>query len=491
MKSEWRSSWISGICVALSVVCLFGGGRLLTAAEYQPTAEEKQVLEQAQVASKASVVVAKMVRPAVVNIRAERTQRVASSDVNDPFSLFNDEFSRRFFGRMFPQTTREVPVVGQGSGVIVDPKGYILTNNHVVGGADNIVVKLCDGREFPAELVGTSPESDIAVLRIEASNILIAELGDSDVCEVGSWVMAIGNPFGLDSTVTTGIVSAKGRSGVRIVEYEDFIQTDAAINPGNSGGPLVNLSGEVIGINTAILSKSGGYQGVGLAVPINIARAIMNGIIAHKKAVTSYLGVRFQDLTQELVESFGLKTPRGALIAEVLADTPAAKAGLKSGDVVIRYRGRDITDSTQLRTLVATTQPGESVEIDYYRGGKVEKTTVTVEAVPEKVTIARRSVKVLDALGVLEVSAMTDEIRQKFGYGKEVNGVVVVSIKRGSQAHSIGLAPGSVILKINETAVTTSEELQTAVGSVASGDPLDLTWLTGRFLRRLRMQFDH
>lgn len=468
---------------ALCLVLLF----LFPAAPAQEAdrAQEDAILSRAQDLSRAFAIVAKRIRPSVVNLKVRRAGPGAEG-MNDASDLF-EEMLRRHFGGRRPQRRPE-STVGQGSGVIVDSRGYILTNNHVVGDSESVLVKLADGRELPAEVVGTDPDSDLAVLRITAENLVAAPMGDSDECEVGEIVMAVGSPFGLELTVTSGILSARGRSNLNITEVEDFLQVDAAVNPGNSGGPLVNLKGEIIGINSAIFSKSGGYQGIAFAIPVNIARTVMKGLITNRHVTQSYLGATLQALTPQLARTFSLETPRGALVAEVFPSTPAAAAGLRRGDVVLRYGKREIEDDQQLRNLIATTGAGEEIELGIVRGGKTQTLKVRVEAAPETVTVARRSKKILDGLGI-EIGELTEPVRERFGYEENAKGVLVTSVRRGSDALSIGIRPGSLILKVDETEIRTADELRTALGAADGKRGLVLVWRTGRYLQRVRLQF--
>jgi len=292
--------------------------------------------------------VAEKAMPAVVNVFSEKV-------VESPMMpFFNDPFFRFFHGPEFNKKRREQSL---GSGVIVSEDGYILTNAHVIKDAESVRVMLSDKREFQAEIVGADMKTDIGVLKIDSDNLPVLELGDSDNVKVGQVVLAIGNPFGLSNTVTMGIVSARGRSRMGIADYENFIQTDAAINPGNSGGALINLKGEVVGINTAIFSRSGGNMGVGFAVPINLARHILNSLIAHGEVRRGFLGVSIQELTPDLAEQFGLDRPQGALVAEVFDDTPADEAGIEPGDVIIEVEGKRVKDSNHLRNMVAEYPP--------------------------------------------------------------------------------------------------------------------------------------
>lgn len=414
----------------------------LMAEEVSFSPEEEKILQAAQVINKAFEIVAAKVRPTVVSIIADKAG-------------FNGK--------------------SQGSGVIVNNKGFILTNSHVVSGAATIEVKLFDGREFTAELVGKNPESDLAVLRIQAPDLATAKLGDSDACKVGSWVMAIGSPFGYDSTVTSGMISAKGRSRVANMQIADFIQTDAPINPGNSGGPLVNLSGEVIGINAR---TTGSGDGLSFAIPINLAQTIMNGIIAHKNATSSYLGVSFRPLTTQIADAFGLKSTRGALIEKILTDTPAAKAGLKSGDIITKYRNREIKDDYQLRTLISTTNPNEKVEIEYFRKGKKHTAMITVAALPDQIILERKSLKFLEDLGVISFAELTPEIRQRIGYEPTAKGVLVIRVKPHSPARSF-LASGSLITKVDGVEVNTPQELVKQISKNVGC--ITLSWRFGRY----------
>ena len=338
--------------VAVFVLVQFGTSsrdRALTlAAAPALSPEEEQLLGRAEDMSRAYALVVKLVRPAVANIHVERVQVVTPREFPMPYG--DDDLLRHFFGEPGPQQQPRQrryefrqPIAG--SGVIVDAAhGYILTNNHMVDGAEKIAVKLADGRELEAKVVGTDPDTDLAVISIQADNLTEARLGDSDAMQVGEWVIAIGNPFGLDLTVTTGVVSAKGRSNLRTATYEDYIQTDAAINPGNSGGPLVNLKGEVIGINSIILSPTGTFAGYGFAIPSNMAKEVMSQLVAKGKVTRGYLGFRVQELTPELAEGLGLpKGTRGVAVPQVEAGSAAEKAGLKPNDVLVKYAGKPVT----------------------------------------------------------------------------------------------------------------------------------------------------
>ena len=464
----------------------------------QLTREEEAALANANTISRAFTAVAKIIRPAVVNIKVER--RITSvQPFNDPTDFFSQMFGQRFRGmpgfsspRMPAETTETH--IGQGTGFIVDNKGYILTNNHVVGNADAIRVTLLDGREFPAELIGADPGSDVAVIKIGADNLTVATIGDSDAIDVGEMVLAVGNPFGLDFTVTSGIISARGRSGMNILEMEDFIQTDASINPGNSGGPLVNLKGEVIGINTIIISPNrspnrslpAGNVGVGFAIPSNMARSIMQSLISHKQVTSSYLGVETQSLTQDLAHAFGLQSPKGALIQSVTKGSPAEKAGLKRGDVVQKWGRRDIADDQQFRNLVTVTTPGEPIDIEAVRDGRTILLRVTLDANVPEIVIEGRSDRFLQNMGI-QVSDLTPELRDEIGYEESATGVLVTAVERGKPAAKMGFLAGSLIMTVNGTEVRSEQDLRNVLGSKELVKTYTIVWRNGDFVRRVTL----
>ena len=340
---------------SLGALCLAACLTLVMVA--YPAQGQGSAAESLRMMGKTFASVAKRVSPAVVFVKVEK---VVESQPNVQFfapfggdNPFGDDFLQRFFGTPSPQEQprqfRQIPrqhqrIVGQGSGFIISPDGYIMTNNHVVGDADKVTVKLEDGREFIAKTVGTDPHTDVALIKIDAKNLPVLALGNSDALEVGEWVLAIGNPFGLSHTLTAGIVSAKGRSSLGLADYENFIQTDAAINPGNSGGPLVDLNDKAVGMNTAIFSQSGGYMGIGFAIPINMAKAIKDQLIKTGSVTRGYLGIVIQDLTPELAKSFGLDDHNGILVAEVTENSPAEKAGLRQGDVIVEFNGKAVEE---------------------------------------------------------------------------------------------------------------------------------------------------
>ncbi|OCC15891.1 HtrA protease/chaperone protein [Dissulfuribacter thermophilus] len=418
--------------------------------------------------AKAFAKVVQKARPAVVFIKVEKTieSRGTQGPFNfmEPFDFFNDPFFERFFGPRYhrPQPKRKFKQRGQGSGFIVDKRGYILTNNHVVGDADLIEVKLFDGREFKAKVVGTDPQSDVAVIKIDADDDLpVLPLGDSDKVKVGEWVIAVGNPFGLSETVTVGVVSAKGRNRIGINDYEDFIQTDAAINPGNSGGPLINIRGEAIGMNTAIFSRSGGYMGIGFAIPINMAKAVMKQLIEKGKVVRGWLGVVIQEVDEDLAKSFGLEKPEGVLVAEVSEDSPAKRGGLKQGDIILQLNGQKVKDAGELRNKIALTPPGTRVRLLVLRDGEKKLLVVKIGEKPGETTVAGVRKGILKKLG-LSLQDLTPELAEQFGY-KEGQGVLVSEVEPGSPAESAGIRAGYLIEEVNRIRVKTVAQCMNAL----------------------------
>jgi serine protease Do len=336
-----------------------------------------------------------------------------------------------------------------GSGVIISPDGYIITNNHVVDGAAELTVPLPDKREFKGKVVGTDPKTDLAVVKVDGSGLPHVRWGDSSRLQVGEYVLAVGNPFGLNSTVTLGIVSALGRGRMGITQYEDFIQTDAAINPGNSGGALINTAGELVGINTAIISQTGGYQGVGFAVPATMAQPVFESLVKTGKVVRGYLGVGIQDLTPDLAKSFNLKQAKGALVGNVAEDSPAERAGLKQGDVIIAYQGKPVEDPAMLQREVTRTPVGTKATVKVIRDGHEQELSVTIGEQAEKAKVASADSSMENALAGIEVQSLDMQTARELGLRGKVQGVVVVDLEPDSQAERAGLAPGDVIQQIN------------------------------------------
>jgi len=422
---------------------------------------------------------AKEAMPAVVSIKVEKAVEASPMSFgtpygyNDPFGQFDDDLLRKFFGDRMPpqqqqqqQAPRKYYERGQGSGFIVSKDGYILTNNHVVGDVDKITVELKDGRKFEnAKLIGTDPDSEVALIKIEGDNFPVLPMGDSDKIQIGDWVIAIGNPFGLSETVTVGVISAVGRSNVHIAAYEDFIQTDAAINPGNSGGPLINLDGQVIGINTAIFSQSGGYMGIGFAIPINMARKIEQQLKSHGKVTRGYMGLAGKDVTPDMAELLNLKNSQGVIVASVEPGSPADKAGLKSYDVLLEMSGKKIESYDSFRNDVAMLAPDSRVTLKVLRDGKTQEITVTLGERPTEFAKggnqAKEQQQSQEALGI-EVQTLTKDLAERFGYSLG-EGVIVTRVNPGSPAANVDIQPGDLIQGVNRKSVSSVEEFEKAV----------------------------
>ena len=432
-------------------------------------------------------VISKAVKPAVVEVRV--TKKVEMQPLPPEF----EEFFRQFGGgpgqRMAPrqqqddddnrprrQPRRNFYSQGLGSGVIVDAKnGYVLTNYHVVGNVDKVEVVLPDGRTVLTEWVHGDPQTDLAVLKINADNLIDAPLGDSDTAEVGDWVLAIGSPESLQQTVTSGIVSAKGRwrRELRATHaYQDFIQTDAAINHGNSGGPLVNMRGEVIGINTAIVSRTGVNEGIGLAIPSNMVKSVMGQLIEKGEVTRGYLGVRFQELTARLAQSYKVPSGKGALVVDAVEDGPAAKAGLKSGDVITAVGDRQLQDGNDLSNIVAALTPGQNVQFEYYRDGEKHSAAVTIEKKPENITARMRPGAAPEAVpgkGIkvglfgLRVATLDERLAEELGYKDGVKGVVITDVDPDSDAADQGVTEGMVITEVDGQPVSNAQQFAQAM----------------------------
>ncbi|MCB2225362.1 MAG: DegQ family serine endoprotease [Desulfarculaceae bacterium] len=435
---------------------------------------------------------ASKVSPAVVNIRIVKViksggpgmynfqgQQQGPGSENQPGAPDLHEFFRRFFGGqggpggpggpgMPPGHPREFKQRALGSGVIIDPTGYAITNNHVVAEADEILVRTKDEKEYPATIVGRDPKTDLALIKIKADHELpFLSLGDSDKVRVGDWVLAVGNPFGLEHTVTAGIISAKGRI-IGAGPYDNFLQTDASINPGNSGGPLINLKGEVIGINTAIVPQG---QGLGFAIPVNTTKQIVAQLKTTGRVIRGWLGVTIQPVTKELAEKFGLDEAMGALVADVVPGSPAAKAGLKRGDVIVRYDGKKVKDMQALPRLVAETKVGNEVTVEVVRGGKKRPLQVTIGELKSETPAKAKVGKVEQNKLGLALQQLTPDLAKQLGIpGKK--GLVITGIEGGSPAAEAGLMRGDVILEAAQKPVTNLQEFNDAAGKLKPGDGL-------------------
>ena len=411
------------------------------------------------------------VEPAVVTVSTERIMTV-QNPFGSPFGnndLFDFFFGPRS-GRQQQPREQQYHQEGLGSGTIVSADGNILTNNHVIAGADSIWVGLLDGRQFNAKVIGADPQTDIAVIKIDANNLPYMRIGNSDSLKVGQLVLAIGSPMSKDlaHTVTQGIVSAKGRSNLDLATYEDYIQTDAAINPGNSGGPLVNMNGELVGVNSAIVSQSGGFQGIGFAVPSNMAVHIMNSLIKTGKVVRGWLGVSIQEINPSIAKAMNLKSNTGALIGDVVADGPAKKAGLEAGDIITAINGKTIKNTTELRNMIASTAPGTKVKVTVMRGDETKEFDVTLGELPENLSAGGAASSVEQALG-FAVSNLTSDLAQKYGITEQVNGVVITNIDPHGTAYASGVREGDVVLSVNRVPTKDTKEFEAAVSNLKQG----------------------
>ncbi|WP_349679710.1 Do family serine endopeptidase [Acetomicrobium sp. UBA5826] len=398
--------------------------------------------------------IAEEASPAVVNIDTETM-------VKRPlFPFADDPFFRQFFGDQWDQFTQIIPMKGKGSGFIVSKDGYILTNNHVIEGADKITVSLADGRQLDAKIVGKDPTFDLAVIKVTAGNLPVLPLGDSDAVQVGEWVVTIGNPFGLDHTVTVGVISAKNRS-IRAgnVSFDGFLQTDAAINPGNSGGPLLDLDGKVVGINTAIIPYA---QGIGFAIPVNMAKSVIDDLVSYGRVRRGWLGVYVQPLTSDIAQAYGLKVEKGAVVADVVPDSPADKAGIERGFVITKIDEVEINDAQDLVFQIRKRMAGDKIKIEMATSSGKRSITVTLEEIPGQTEEPRLEVSDLEESLGIEVSPVTPALKQKYNIDSE-NGVVVVGVKPGSISDRVGIREGDLILEANGVALKTVDDLKKAL----------------------------
>ncbi len=418
--------------------------------------------------------VAAKVNPSVVTVFTETSIKMSGSPfAGSPFEQFfgGDDFFNKHFQQPSPQ--KEYKQMGLGSGVIVDADGIILTNNHVVDDADNIRVRLMDGREFEGKVKGKDPQTDLAVVMIDTKDLIPMPLGDSDNIRVGEMVLAIGSPLNpqLEHTVTSGIISAKGRSGVGLSQYEDYIQTDAAINPGNSGGALVDLNGNLVGINTAIASQNGGFMGIGFAIPVNLAGKVMHDIIDNGKVIRGWLGVYIQNITPELAKALKLESTKGVLVSKVQEDSPAEKAGIKAEDVILAYNGKSLNNSTELSTWVASTSPDTKVIFTVLRDGGEKNITVALgELDTQKQTLAQGQGDYHD-IGI-QVTNLGPETIGKYHLSKDEKGVVVSAVNPSGVAAGVGIHEGDVIMSVNRNPVASVEDFDKEVSKLKAGDDI-------------------
>lgn len=448
MMMDLKKTRIRQLVMAVFLMMWAGGMQPHSPALY---AQHRGGMMTADDLSKSFADVANRVKPSVVTISSVKKVEVSGSRSMPFFGFpFQDFFGQDIPEGMSPEgSEREYLKQGLGTGLIVSETGNILTNHHVIKDADKIQVKV-DGRDetYEARVIGTDPKTDLAVIQIEADNLKPAQLGDSGTLKVGEWVVAAGNPFGLSYTITAGIVSAKGRAHVSNVEYEDFIQTDAAINPGNSGGPLINLDGEVVGINTAIFSRSGGYMGIGFAIPSNMASSVMTSLIEKGKVVRGWLGVAIQNLSQGLAQSFDYDSTDGVLIGQIMTNSPAEKAGLQEGDIIMEYGGKKVEDVQELRYEVADTEPGTRVRLRIFRDGDARDISVKIGELKTETQAADSQIN--PSLGI-QVRTMTERLARRLGVD-QTNGVIVSAIEPLGLAARQGISVGDIILKVgNET----------------------------------------
>jgi serine protease Do len=456
--------WAAAIAIAAAVAAGAMAGSLVAAKAGTRTipvfmaAQTSHAAERVSFAEGFEPVVSRAL-PAVVSVSSSKVVRAPES----PF--FSDPFFRQFFGGQF-QAPRKQLEHSLGSGVIMSPDGYILTNNHVVDGASDIKVTLSDKRELVAKVIGTDSKTDIAVLKVDATGLPVLPFGDSSLMRPGNFVLAIGSPFGLSHTVTMGIVSATGRGGLDIEDYEDFIQTDASINPGNSGGALINEQGQLVGINTAILagSQSGGNEGIGFAIPINMARQVADQILKNGKVVRGYLGAWIQEVTPAIAKSFGLKEARGALIGDLSPDGPGAKAGLHQGDVILAIDGKPVEESRELRLQIAMTKPGTVVRLKVFRNGSTTEVPVTLGELPSKPESQGGAESGPSAaLQGVTVQNLTPDIAHQLQLPYGTKGVVISGVSDDSPARDAGLQRGDVIQQVNRQPVNNVAEFNRAV----------------------------
>ncbi len=474
LLNRQRGLWAAGV---LAIAGAFAAGaqsnKSEVAIQRDPTPVNRGTLEAASFSD-----VVKRVSPSVVKITTEtRARRIPTRGGQLPPGLEDHPMFRQFFGERMPEM-RQRPQSGLGSGVIISNDGYIVTNNHVIDGADVVTVALNDGREFEAKVVGRDPQTDIAVVKVDAKDLPAVTFADTSALEVGDRVLALGNPFGIGETVTSGIISAKSRNiGILadVEGYEDFIQTDAAINPGNSGGALIDVDGRLVGINTAILSRSGGFQGVGLAVPANLVSQVADSLVRTGKVVRGYLGVNIQSLTPALAGSFELESNQGALVSEVVPNAPAAKAGLKPGDVITGLNGQPVTDASNLRLQVSTFAPGTKIELEVLRDGREQTITATTGERPGSRRGNRDGDELYShdqstdegALNGVAVDDLTPAVRNRMNLPGRLEGAVITNVDPESPAARAGLRPGDVILEINKERVKSADD---AVALSAKGD---------------------
>jgi serine protease Do len=471
---------VAGLGVARTIQNSTIAQKIGAASEKNPPATLKLADPKEGPSSTSYAPIVKEVLPSVVNISTSKVVK-AKDDALEQLQM--DPMFRQFFGQGGAEVPKDRREKALGSGVIVSPEGYILTNNHVVDGATDVKVTLSDKREFKARIVGADPKTDVAVLKIDASNLAPLTIGDSSKVEVGDVAIAVGDPFGVGQTVTKGIISAKGRGGLGIEDYEDFLQTDAPINPGNSGGALVNDRGELIGINTAIISHgSGGSQGIGFAVPANLAREVMDQILKNGKVVRAYLGILPQDVTPTMAKAFGEKDAKGVVVGDVTPSSPAQENGIQRGDIILELNGKPVNDSNQLRNSISMMPPGTAVKLKTLRNGSERDVTVKLAEMPtETAKLNSQEEGGSKALDGVEVSNLNPETAKELGLPSSTAGVVVNGVDPSSKMAESGLRRGDVIQEVNHQSVKNVSEFQSALKK-GGDEPLLLVNRGGRTL---------
>ncbi|NLB55942.1 MAG: Do family serine endopeptidase [Lentisphaerae bacterium] len=414
--------------------------------------------------SRAFSEIAKTTIPSVVYIRTEK---------HVPNTRHRHQDIYEFFGLIPRQDEKHQTRRGQGTGFIISADGYILTNHHIAGDTDVIMVRLHSGKEITAKLIGADEKTDIAIIKIDEDNLPAVKLGNSEDMEIGEWVLAIGNPFGLSETVTFGIISGKGRY-IGLAEYEEFIQTDAAINPGNSGGPLINLSGEVIGINTAFFTQTGGEMGIGFAIPVDMAKTILEQLIETGTVNRSLLGIGIQQVTSDLARHFGLSEPKGILVSQIFPGSAAEKSGLKRGDLILELNGREVKEVQVFRNEIAVTKPGTEIKLLILRDQKQIEITAVVESMAPPASASDSHSKAIDKIGI-KVTDLTPELERRLtlGYGNKT-GVLILEVAPGSPAARVGIKPGTLILSVNNQETPTSKDFEKAMAEAADGSSVML-----------------
>lgn len=476
-------------CVMKKILALVLATVPLFAAEPTLSKSEEKLLKQI---SKGFSQVAEVATPAVVYIESQAERSMSrgpkKGPQENPFDQFNDDFFNHFFSSPYDSRQKQRPKqeTSRGTGFFVSKEGHIMTNNHLVENASKVNVTLHNGDVLQAEVIGTDPKTDLAVIKVEGNAFDYLTFADSKELQVGDWAIAIGNPFGLQATVTVGVVSAKGRSQLQIADFEDFIQTDAAINPGNSGGPLLNVNGHVIGVNTAIASASGGYMGIGFAIPSHMAKHIKEQLIKDGMVTRGFLGVTLQPVDKDLAGFYQLENNHGALVTDVVKGSPADLGGLKQEDVIVAYNNQPVENLHSFRTAVSLMPPGSKLNLKVIRDGRAKEVKVTVTAVPHEMAGPDSPMQKLG----LKVGPLTTDISSQLGLMEGLTGVVITQVESGSPASIAGLRPGAVIVAVNRNKVEDVDQFQHAIHAAASEGKVLLKVVQGEVVRFVALHFE-